>query len=89
MKNIYLLLFLNLLLLSCSNKRQLVYLQDSEKSSLKKINNFQNNNVEFGDILKIDVQSSVPEAATPYNKIQNLESTTPEMLKISGYLVDE
>ena len=56
MKYLFLPLLLCLILYSCSNKNQLVYLNDSTISSYDKIDfkNFKNS-IESGDILKIDV----------------------------------
>ena len=78
------------LLSSCTSKKQLTYLGDADSWVKNKINlsNFKSI-IEIGDILKIDVQSIVPEAAIVYNltvssgSMQNLE-----LLKLEGYLVD-
>tara|TARA_B100001059_G_scaffold236765_1_gene290057 strand:+ start:9915 stop:10685 length:771 start_codon:yes stop_codon:yes gene_type:complete len=92
MKNIYLILIFLAFLTSCSSKKQVVYLGDINSSISKIANNktFENN-IEIGDILKIDVITIVPEAALPYTGNNSLTSPTqsPEILKLEGYLVDE
>lgn len=92
MKYLPLTIFSLIILSSCSTKNQLVYLKDSDKH----IANTQidlttlKNTIEIGDILKIDVQTIVPEAAIPYNKISNSQNISQniDLLKLEGYLVD-
>ena len=78
---------------SCSTKNQLVYLKDSDKhNTFSKLDySSLNNNIEVGDILKIDIQTIVPEAAIPYNKItsSNVQSQNLDLLKLNGFLVDD
>ena len=78
---------------SCSTKNQLVYLKDSDKhNTFSKLDySSLNNNIEVGDILKIDIQTIVPEAAIPYNKItsSNVQSQNLDLLKLDGFLVDD
>ena len=78
---------------SCSTKNQLVYLKDSDKhNTFSKLDySSLNNNIEVGDILKIDIQTIVPEAAIPYNKITstNVQSQNLDLLKLDGFLVDD
>ena len=90
MKYLFLPLLLCLILYSCSNKNQLVYLNDSTISSYDKIDfkNFKNS-IESGDILKIDVYTTIPELAIPYNKYTGLSSSDFDLVKLNGYLVDE
>lgn len=76
---------------SCSNKNQLVYLKDAKENSFDRIDYSKLvNNVAFGDILKIDIFSLIPEAAIPYNKSNNLLNTAKsiDILRLEGYLVD-
>ena len=78
---------------SCSTKNQLVYLKDSDKhNTFSKLDySSLNNNIEVGDILKIDIQTIVPEAAIPYNKITSnkVQSQNLDLLKLDGFLVDD
>ncbi len=78
---------------SCSTKNQLVYLKDSDKhNTFSKLDySSLNNNIEVGDILKIDIQTIVPEAAIPYNKItsSNFQTQNIDLLKLDGFLVDD
>ena len=93
MKFLSLTIVLSVCLLSCSTKSQLIYLKDSPKNDtfskvdLPKLKN----TISSGDILKIDVHTIVPEAASPYNKvnINQFSSQNIDLLKLEGYLVDE
>tara|TARA_B110000003_G_scaffold273997_1_gene312853 strand:- start:464 stop:1222 length:759 start_codon:yes stop_codon:yes gene_type:complete len=88
MKKISILVLSVLFLASCSNKKNLIYLNDSNKNNINKIDYSKlYNNIEIGDILKIDVQTDLPEASTPYNKIIN--SVSNEAMLFDGYLVSE
>jgi polysaccharide export outer membrane protein len=57
------------------------------KTDYSKLNNI----IKSGDILKIEVQTIVPEAALPYNKINinSVNNQNIELLKLEGYLVNE
>ena len=93
MKYLPLTILLLLIFSSCSTKNQLVYLKDSDKHSMNAQIDFTalKNSIEVGDILKIDVQTIVPEAAIPYNKIttNNASSQNLDILKLEGYFVDD
>ena len=92
MKNLFLIIIASFFLASCSTKSQLIYLKDSDNNNFNKVD-YSNlkNNIEPGDILKIDVQSIFPEAAIPYNPpIANLgNSSNLDLLKLEGYLIDK
>jgi len=91
MRKIFFLIFLISVLTSCSHKRNLIYLDDLSGNSINKINfPLVNNKLEIGDVLKIDVQTVIPEAATPYNQLDKKNmSTSFDLLIIEGYFVDE
>ena len=93
MKHLSLTILFSIILSSCATKGQLVYLKDSNKQNTYSKVDFSasKNTIEVGDILKIDVQTIVPEAAIPYNKIttNNTSSQNLDVLKLEGYLVDE
>ncbi len=88
-------LYLSILfyLSSCTTKNQIHYLKDyDEWNDLAVSDNVSLMNfIEAGDILKIDVQASVHEAAIPYNrtKLAHSNQQNLDLLKIEGYLVDE
>lgn len=92
MKN-FALFFLTILFFgACSTKNQFIYLNDSNKyDTFSKIDySLQKELIKPGDILKIDVQTIVPEAALPYNILNNGSSTNQiDLLKLEGYLVDD
>ena len=80
------------LLSSCSFKKNLVYINDVENNAASIINTkFSKNLIEVGDVLKIDIQSMVPETAIPYNKIPVSKNNNPniQLLQLEGYLVDK
>ena len=93
MKHLSLTILFSIILSSCATKDQLVYLKDSNKQNTYSKVDFSasKNTIEVGDILKIDVQTIVPEAAIPYNKIttNNTSSQNLDVLKLEGYLVDD
>jgi len=76
---------------SCSSNSQLVYLNDSVKDNFYKVDySAFNNNIETGDILKIDIQTIIPEAALPYNTYSDKATATNlSTLIIEGYVVNE
>lgn len=93
MKHLSLTILFAIILSSCATKSQLVYLKDSSKQNTYSKVDFSalKNTIEVGDILKIDVQTIVPEAAIPYNKFttNNTSSQNLDVLKLEGYLVDD
>ena len=93
MKHLSLTILFAIILSSCATKSQLVYLKDSDKQNTYSKVDFSalKNTIEVGDILKIDIQTIVPEAAIPYNKIttNNISSQNFDVLKLEGYLVDD
>ena len=88
----YIFFTLLLIFVSCSSKQNIFYIKDSDKNSLfntvKDIESL--NLIEAGDILKIEVHTSVPEAANAYNKNldNNQSSHNLDLLKLNGYVVD-
>lgn len=93
MRKLLLVTLVSTFLLSCSSNRQIVYFKDSVDDNFYKVDysSFNDNNIEPGDILKIDVQTVIPEAALPYNKnsLQSSLASSVDLLKIDGYVVDE
>ncbi|MDA9325347.1 polysaccharide biosynthesis/export family protein [Flavobacteriales bacterium] len=89
--NFCLLALVILMLASCSSKSQLVYLNDSVNDNFYKVDySAFNNHIETGDILKIDIQTIVPDAALPYNTFANKTSAANlKLLNIEGYVVNE
>jgi len=92
MKNLIVIILASFFLTSCSTKSQLVYLKDNSEFKFNKTD-YSNlkNKIESGDILKIDVQTIVPEAAVPYNNIvaNKAIGNSLEILKLEGYLVNK
>ncbi len=78
------------LLVSCSHKRNLVYLGNIESGNVDKVNFNIENNIEIGDVLKITVNTAVPEASVPYNSLDKLVSSqTRDLLILDGYKVED
>ena len=91
MKYLYYSIICLFLLTSCSTKNQLIYLKDIKKQEANSWVDFPvvKDMIESGDILRIDVSTTVPEASVPYNKSNPiLNQNNLELLKIEGYLVD-
>ena len=81
---------LTICLFSCAHKKQIVYLKNFKKSSITKIDSYIKNNIEIGDVLKIDIKTSIPEASVPYNNLDNIQpNVSTDLLIINGYLVDK
>tara|TARA_Y100000766_G_C18914572_1_gene610345 strand:+ start:2947 stop:3723 length:777 start_codon:yes stop_codon:yes gene_type:complete len=80
-----------LILSSCSSKSNLVYLNDSDSNNLNKINySLLSQNIEPGDILKIEIQTIIPEAAKPYINISDNSSLNNiDLIRLNGYVVDK
>tara|TARA_B100000963_G_C22606615_1_gene662813 strand:+ start:196 stop:930 length:735 start_codon:yes stop_codon:yes gene_type:complete len=80
---------MSVLLISCSSKRQINYLQNVDGFSNSAISTTKLNEIEIGDILKIDIQSVISEAGIPYNRInKSTYAQNINLLKVDGYLVD-
>ena len=73
---------------SCSHKKQLIYLSDVKRGSINKVDLYNENNIEIGDILKIDINTVVPQASVPYNNYNKFNTVNNDYLIINGYLVD-
>ncbi|WP_411893506.1 polysaccharide biosynthesis/export family protein [Winogradskyella sp. A2] len=81
-------LFILCVLGSCASKKQVLYLQDATVEGIGNIN-YQSAKIQPNDILKITVESLVPEAAIPYNKniTQGPVAQNIQLLQLEGYLV--
>lgn len=75
--------------MSCSSRKQISYIKDVPDSIESIINSkFYKSIIQVGDVLKIEVQSVLPEAAIPYNKISSESvSQNLQVLQLQGYLV--
>lgn len=76
------------LLCSCASKKEILYMQDATTEAIGKVK-YQSSTIQPNDILKINVESLVPEAAMPYNKgtLQSIQPQNVQLLQIDGYLV--
>ncbi|MFB9054521.1 polysaccharide biosynthesis/export family protein [Formosa undariae] len=71
---------------SCSTKKEILYFQDYENIPKDVINI--SPEIQINDILTINVNSLIPEAATPYNRnVTTGRSQVAVSLKSMGYLV--
>ena len=90
MKNFFLATLATLLLFSCSHKKQLTYLNGIPKGSIEKIDLYYENNIEIGDVLKIDINTVIPEASTPYITTDKIKSNVnADLLIVDGFLVNK
>ncbi len=88
MKRRILSLLILVVLSSCASKKEILYMQDAVQQDNNKVN-YESANIQPNDILKISVESTIPEAAIPYNKTNAL-GTQPQniqVLQLDGYLV--
>ncbi|WP_296313614.1 polysaccharide biosynthesis/export family protein [Winogradskyella sp. UBA3174] len=81
-------LLLFVLISSCTSKKDILYMQDAESLNGKKLS-YSNSTIQPNDILKITVESAVPEAALLYNKnfSQAVQNQNIQLLQLDGYLV--
>ena len=88
-KNIFILLIFPLIF-SCSHKNHITYLNDIQNNNFNKVNFYNDNNIEIGDILKIDINTSIPEASVPYKNMTgaNMNSNNNNFI-FDGFLVDK
>jgi len=88
MKTRVLVVLLLIIMSSCASKKDILYLQDSIENNTSNIT-YQNVLIQPNDILKITVESLVPEAAVPYNRVSNSNAlpNSIELIQLSGYLV--
>ena len=92
MKYFYYSIICLLVLNSCSTKNQLVYLKDIKKQEANSWTEkpIITDRIESGDILKIDVNTTIPEASLPYNTSNVIRNQTSlELIKLEGYIVDD
>jgi polysaccharide export outer membrane protein len=90
-RNSCFLILFSIILVSCSFNGQVTYLKDSVRDDFYKVDYSSiNNNIEVGDILKIDIQTVVPEAALPYNiHTSKTVASDINLLNIEGYVVNK
>ena len=92
MKYIFSTIITLLLLNSCSTKNQLIYLKDIKKHEANSWSDLPivKDRIESGDILKIDVNTTIPEASMPYNSsnLVGSQMNNIELLNLEGYVVD-
>jgi polysaccharide export outer membrane protein len=90
MKHILSILVVICLFSSCANKKEILYLQDSEAFN-NTIINYSSPNIQPNDILNITVGALEAEAAIPYNKSTSGsgQGVGIELLKLGGYIVSE
>tara|TARA_B100000925_G_scaffold171416_1_gene129124 strand:+ start:27982 stop:28749 length:768 start_codon:yes stop_codon:yes gene_type:complete len=92
MKYFYYSIICLLIFNSCSTKNQIVYLKDIKKQEANAWVEIPivKDKIESGDILKIDVRTTIPEASLPYNLLNTTRNqTTLEIIRLDGYLVDD
>ncbi len=84
-------LFTLILLQSCSSKKNILYVQDIDRSNLTELN-FEAPTIQANDILKINVATLEASAAIPYNKLTDDSggsSSNLELMRLEGYEVSK
>ena len=79
-----------LMISSCTTKRNITYLNGVEKYINTDISNQKlPYTIQEDDVLRIEIRSTVPEAAIVYNRISNQTNTSTNLnlLQLEGYLV--
>lgn len=84
--NIIFSLMIFLLLFSCSSNKQIIYVDDISEGDINKVN-FSTNNIEIGDILKIDVHTSITEVSIAYNPFKTSINSSDASIFLEGYSV--
>ena len=89
MRNFFILLLISFLFFSCSHKNQLTYINNTKEGDLHKVNYSNNNYIEIGDVLKIDVKTVVFEVSSLYNNNfdRAYSSQNSDKLILDGYRV--
>lgn len=77
-----------LFLVSCANKKDILYFQDIDTQNERQIN-YRSSKIQVNDILSIKISSLDPETALPYNFDNSLSTNSSfiETLKLQGNLV--
>lgn len=88
MKRRILSLLVLVVLSACASKKEILYMQDAIQQDNSKVN-YESANIQPNDILKITVETLIPEAAVPYNKgtQQGMQPQNIQLLQLDGYLV--
>jgi polysaccharide export outer membrane protein len=88
-KSVFMVVFMAILLQSCSSKKDILYFQDAANYASMPVE-YSNTIIQTNDILSISVSALVSETTVPYN-VQTVGSAgalpNMEMLKLQGYLV--
>lgn len=88
MKFRYHIVLFALTIVSCASKKEVLYLQDATSVATNQVE-YSSALIQPNDILKITVESAVPEAAIPYNKASalNVQPQNIQIMQLDGYLV--
>lgn len=88
-KKLLLFIIVSILLVSCANKKDILYYQDIQNNSQDQIS-YLSSNVQINDILYIKVSAIIQESADPFNiSINNSGNVNIDTYKIQGYLVSQ
>ena len=84
------LLLVTCLILGCSTKKNILYVQDIDQSNSAELH-FETPAIQANDILKITVSTLEPSAAIPYNKATTMLGNVSnlELMRLEGYNVSE
>lgn len=87
---LFALLLCSLFASSCVSNKEILYFQDADNFKSTDIV-YPENTIQPKDILSVNISSSAPETALPYNRNQGsgvINNTSLEVLKLQGYLVN-
>ena len=85
---LYFLIIISVSICSCSSKKDILYFQDLENKDY--VTKYSDYKIQVDDILKIDINSEIPESALIFNRNPNPINTSAnrENMLLNGYLVD-
>jgi polysaccharide export outer membrane protein len=88
MRSKFAFLLVILLIVSCTSKKDVLYLQNANAVDASSVT-FADIALQPNDIINITVSSLVPEAAVPYNRVsgRTVQSNSVEVMKLEGYVV--
>lgn len=87
LKTYTILITLMLCSLSCSSKKDILYVQGLD-STKNYSSNYKEYKINVDDILKIDIKSRLPEITAEFNTNPNLTSVSKDIIKYNGYMVN-
>tara|TARA_B100000780_G_scaffold272766_1_gene235419 strand:- start:735 stop:1496 length:762 start_codon:yes stop_codon:yes gene_type:complete len=88
MRNLMLIVVSSLMIISCTSKRNITYLNGLDKYTNTDISKQKKPyTIQVNDIIKVEIRSMVPEASIVYNRISLKTISDINLMQLDGYLV--